>query len=637
MPIGIHVDLDKLPAAAFLWKYSASNYTDLVTNVAPVANEGELAVVYSSQGVWPNRKLSGVYIYQSGVWEYGNQELQDILAAKIDSVVGGMDITVDNTDPLNPVINYTGSSAQSVQSDWAQTDDLEGDYIQNKPSDITDLSVHSATELFDLDNVGSGQIITDGERLNLNNQSGTNTGDEDTASIQSKRPLKTIEGQSLEGVGDIDLSSKYDASNPSGYIDAAGAPVQPSDIANFETSTELDARDVTNRDRSNHLGTQTVSTISDFDSGVATNPDVLANTSKQTNATHTGDVTGAQALTISDNAVNNDKAADMPPNTVKVNNTASLGNPVDIEVGEREILLRLVGEELKSGTKEEALSVVFSSSNEGAYDLDTLITPGLYTGNGNITNQPLGFNTFSRLKVFETSGFIVQQIYDGLGTNVATRRRHAITLDWNPWFVIGSIRTGSDPDQTFNNDDYIITQEWINTVSGRVWKYFGETSNDSGFWLSMFDKLKFRVTQDVSQDVITSASTDIVYSATPSINDAMLDITHSAASAGISIGVKGIYDISAKTDIQRLVGTRRGFKAHITVNGSIVDESVDSKYLRSDSSTSCVINPSLDQYVLDVGDSVGSRILRLVGNVTSTSTFINTTELSIKLIRPILD
>jgi hypothetical protein len=36
--------------------------------------------------------------------------------------------------------------------------------------------------------------------------SGANTGDETTATIQSKRPLKTIEGQSLEGSGNIDLA-----------------------------------------------------------------------------------------------------------------------------------------------------------------------------------------------------------------------------------------------------------------------------------------------------------------------------------------------------------------------------------------------------------------------------------------------
>lgn len=55
--------------------------------------------------------------------------------------------------------------------------------------------------------------------------------------------------------------------------------------------------------RSNHTGTQAASTISDFDTEVANNSDVTANTSKETNATHTGDVTGSEDLTISAKAV----------------------------------------------------------------------------------------------------------------------------------------------------------------------------------------------------------------------------------------------------------------------------------------------------------------------------------------------
>ena len=48
------------------------------------------------------------------------------------------------------------------------------------------------------------------------------------------------------------LDLKYDASNPSG----------------FETPAELDVRDADNRDRANHTGTQTSSTISDFTASV---------------------------------------------------------------------------------------------------------------------------------------------------------------------------------------------------------------------------------------------------------------------------------------------------------------------------------------------------------------------------------
>lgn len=52
----------------------------------------------------------------------------------------------------------------------------------------------------------------------------------------------------------IALNLKYDASNPSG----------------FETPPQLDARDTANRNRSNHTGTQTSDTISDFNTATAT-------------------------------------------------------------------------------------------------------------------------------------------------------------------------------------------------------------------------------------------------------------------------------------------------------------------------------------------------------------------------------
>lgn len=111
--------LDTSPSSKVI-KYTATNYTDLTTTVAPTANEGDIAVVYNSQGVWLiNRRLKGVYIYQSGVWEYGNQEIQDRLSAKVDSVSGQF---VDNSDPLNPVVtNPYYKSEKSTTSRPGQT------------------------------------------------------------------------------------------------------------------------------------------------------------------------------------------------------------------------------------------------------------------------------------------------------------------------------------------------------------------------------------------------------------------------------------------------------------------------------------------------------------------------------------
>ena len=53
---------------------------------------------------------------------------------------------------------------------------------------------------------GDTRTITPSEITNIGNQSGVNTGDETTATIQSKRPIKTVNGQTLEGLGNITIS-----------------------------------------------------------------------------------------------------------------------------------------------------------------------------------------------------------------------------------------------------------------------------------------------------------------------------------------------------------------------------------------------------------------------------------------------
>lgn len=82
------------------------------------------------------------------------------------------------------------------------------------------------------------------------------------------------------------LDLKYDASNPNG----------------FETPAELDARDAANRNRANHSGTQTASTISDFDAEVSNNTDVAANTAaRHTQGTDQAlDTGGADEVTAND-------------------------------------------------------------------------------------------------------------------------------------------------------------------------------------------------------------------------------------------------------------------------------------------------------------------------------------------------
>ena len=103
-------------------------------------------------------------------------------------------------------------------------------------------------------------------------------------------------------------------------------------LSNIATAATANDTDANLKNRANHTGTQTASTISDFDSAVSGNAAVTANTAKVSNATHTGDVTGSTVLTIASNAVTNTKAAQMATKTYKGRTSAGTGNPEDVPV-----------------------------------------------------------------------------------------------------------------------------------------------------------------------------------------------------------------------------------------------------------------------------------------------------------------
>ena len=65
-----------------------------------------------------------------------------------------------------------------------------------------------------------------------------------------------------------DYNSIYTGAQIDSAIGALSTALQPSDISDFESSTQLNNRDSANRNRSNHTGTQLASTISDFETAV---------------------------------------------------------------------------------------------------------------------------------------------------------------------------------------------------------------------------------------------------------------------------------------------------------------------------------------------------------------------------------
>ena len=94
--------------------------------------------------------------------------LQSALDSKQNTEVGKGLSTEDFTTALLAKLNGIAASAEvNVQSNWNEANTGSDAFIQNKPSDLTNLTIHGVTELNDVTSAGSGDIITSSERTKL--------------------------------------------------------------------------------------------------------------------------------------------------------------------------------------------------------------------------------------------------------------------------------------------------------------------------------------------------------------------------------------------------------------------------------------------------------------------------------------
>lgn len=135
----------------------------------------------------------------------------------------GVSKILNKPTKLSDFINDIGGTS------YIETDPIFQSWLSGNPL-FGYLTINDANNTFQpLGNYASG----------LGSADGVNTGDETTLSIQTKRPLKTIEGQSIEGIGNIDLAiptQVSDLANDSGFITTETDPIfQASEASLFTT------------------------------------------------------------------------------------------------------------------------------------------------------------------------------------------------------------------------------------------------------------------------------------------------------------------------------------------------------------------------------------------------------------------
>jgi hypothetical protein len=148
----------------------------------------------------------------------------------------------------NQLLNGAGFiTSAAVPTDNAQLLNGAG-YInlaQVPASDVNSVNGKTGTVTLspdDLDDTSSAKkFVTANDLTKLGNTTNTNSGDESTASIQTKRPIKTIGGESLEGTGNIDLPA-------SGVTSVTGDGVDNTDpeapVISYPTAADIGAPDL---------------------------------------------------------------------------------------------------------------------------------------------------------------------------------------------------------------------------------------------------------------------------------------------------------------------------------------------------------------------------------------------------------
>lgn len=159
-------------------------------------------------------------------------------------------------------------------------------------------------------------------------------------------------------------------------VTSGGVEAALSDINSFVDDNNINTSKITNFDTAVSSNADVAANTAKTGITVQQSADITANNAKVTNATHTGDVTGSAALTISNDAVTNSKLANMGINTIKGRITSGTGDPEDLTPAQVRTMLNVA-----DGATSISLDATPTDTSSNG-----VTSGGVFTALGNINN-----------------------------------------------------------------------------------------------------------------------------------------------------------------------------------------------------------------------------------------------------------
>jgi len=154
--------------------------------------------------------------------EYFVEVFNDLITGTFEVMVNdSLGAQIVSVKPLDRVLVF------AVGNSWEYIILSSQFFSNNSITGVGSFSDPAKVNIDGVDESASRVFVSPSQRTVIDNQSNTNTGDETTATIQAKRPLKTINNESIEGAGNIAWPLLYGhigVTNSSPFVTTSNQP-----------------------------------------------------------------------------------------------------------------------------------------------------------------------------------------------------------------------------------------------------------------------------------------------------------------------------------------------------------------------------------------------------------------------------